>query len=219
VQEVDDPNPLPPGLHQKSLLVITPGRSMKFTATTGQRHETWYNALHYLCQRVEEGEQQQSPAQPQQEQKPVAADEIQDEFNGGYRSSSRNTGRSRASMSSYITRRTLSRDETQVPTLRQSTVTQQRAPSTEPAEAQGTVSSRFSSILRPSASAMRGSFMSTRSRTSAQEPTLYEKPSISNMELGRDIHEHVERDHDFMPNVRACCDGKSILLKPPLYIS
>ena len=61
VQEVDDPNPLPPGLHQKSLLVITPGRAMKFTATTGQRHETWFNALNYLCQRVDEGDEKSSP--------------------------------------------------------------------------------------------------------------------------------------------------------------
>ena len=201
VQEVDDGNPLPPGLHQKSLIIRTPGRAMKFTATTGQRHETWFNALNYLCQRVEEGEQ----PQPQQEQKPAATDEIQDEFNGGYRSTSRQTGRS---MASYISRRTSSPQHTQVPTLRQSTVTPKRAPSTEP-PAQGSVTSRFSGILRP-ASAMRGSFSSRRSRTSAQESTTYEEPSNSNMELSHHIHEHVEHDLDGMPNVRACCDGKPL---------
>lgn len=204
VTEVDDGNPLPPGLHQKSLLVMTPGRAMKFTATTGQRHETWFNALNYLCQRVDEGEDQsQAASQPHQEPKSVAADEIQDEFNAGYRSSSRQTGRSRASMSSYISRRTTSPHHAQVPTLRQSTVA--RTASTE--QMQGSVSSRFSSILRPT-SAMRGSFSSRRSKINGQEATTYEEPSTSNMELSRDIHEHVERDLDGMPNVRACCDGK-----------
>jgi hypothetical protein len=195
VREVEDSNPLPPGLHQKSLVITTPGRSIKFTAPTGQRHETWYNALNYLCQRVDEDEQ---PVQ-----KPATSDEIQDEFNAGYRSSSRATGRSKASMASHVTRRTSSPH--QIPTLRQSTVTQSRAASTEPA--QSSVSSRFSSILRPT-SAMRGSFSSRRSRSSVQDSTTYEEPSNANMELSRDIHDHVEQDLDNMVNVRACCDGK-----------
>lgn len=205
VQEVDDPNPLPPGLHQKSLLVITPGRSMKFTATTGQRHETWFNALNYLCQRVEDVEEKSSPVS---EHRPTTAEEIQDEFNGGYRSSSRQTGRSRASVMSYATRRASSREPGQVPTIRQSNYSQQRALSTE-APAHGSVASRFTSMLRPSASAMRGSFSSRRSsKANAPETTMYEEPSASHLELSRDIHEHLEQDEDFMPNVRACCDGK-----------
>jgi predicted nucleic acid-binding Zn-ribbon protein len=199
VQEVEDSNPLPPGLHQKSLLISTPGRSIKFTATTGQRHETWYNALSYLCQRVDENEQS--------EPKPAATDEIQDEFNAGYRSSSRATGRSRASMSSYVTRRTSSPHHAQVPTLRANPATQARSTSTE--QVQGSVSSRFSSILRPT-SAMRGSFSSRRSRTSVQDSTTYEEPSDAKMELGRDIQDHVGRDLDNMVNVRACCDGEHI---------
>jgi hypothetical protein len=197
VQEVEDSNPLPPGLHQKSLVITTPGRSIKFTAPTGQRHETWFNALNYLCQRVDEDDQQA--------QKPAASDEIQDEFNAGYRSSSRATGRSKASMASHMTRRTSSPHHAQIPILRQSTAAQSRAASTEPA--QSSVSNRFSSILRPT-SAMRGSFSSRRSRSSVQDSTTYEEPSNANMELSRDIHDHVEQDLDNMVNVRACCDGK-----------
>jgi hypothetical protein len=105
-------------------------------------------------------------------------------------------------MASYVTRRTSSPHHAEVPTLRPS---QQRALSTEPV--QGSASSRFSSILRPT-SAMRGSFSSRRSRTSVQEATTYEEPSNANMDLSRDIHDHVERDLDNMVNVRACCDGK-----------
>jgi hypothetical protein len=198
VQEVEDDNPLPPGLHQKSLIIGTPGRSIKFTAPTGQRHETWFNALNYLCQRVDEGEQQV--------QKPAANDEIQDEFNGGYRSASRATGRSKASMASYVTRRSVSPHHAQIPTLRHSTVSQSRATSTEPV--QPTLTSRFSGILRPN-SAKRGSFSSRLSRTSVPEPPAFEEPSNANMELSRDIHDHVERDFDNMVNVRACCEGKS----------
>lgn len=52
VRVVTDDNPMPPGLHRKSLIIITPGRSVKFTAQTSQRHETWFNALSYLLIRT-----------------------------------------------------------------------------------------------------------------------------------------------------------------------
>ncbi|KAL9024716.1 MAG: hypothetical protein Q9196_006310 [Gyalolechia fulgens] len=52
VRVVTDDNPMPPGLHRKSLVVVTPGRSVKFTAQTSQRHETWFNALSYLLLRT-----------------------------------------------------------------------------------------------------------------------------------------------------------------------
>ncbi|KAI4237814.1 MAG: hypothetical protein L6R40_005839 [Gallowayella cf. fulva] len=52
VRVVTDDNPIPPGLHRKSLIIVTPGRSVKFTAQTSQRHETWFNALSYLLLRT-----------------------------------------------------------------------------------------------------------------------------------------------------------------------
>ncbi|KAH9042692.1 hypothetical protein EDB85DRAFT_1916285 [Lactarius pseudohatsudake] len=51
VRSVLDPNPLPPGLHQYSVLVSTPFREMKFTAPTKERHDIWLNALQYLLTR------------------------------------------------------------------------------------------------------------------------------------------------------------------------
>ena len=51
VRVISDDNPMPPGLHRKSLEVVTPGRKVRFTASTGQRHETWFNALSYLLLR------------------------------------------------------------------------------------------------------------------------------------------------------------------------
>ena len=52
VRVVTDDNPMPPGLHRKSIIIITPGRSVQFTAQTSQRHETWFNALSYLLLRT-----------------------------------------------------------------------------------------------------------------------------------------------------------------------
>ncbi|KAF3051116.1 hypothetical protein E8E11_006914 [Didymella keratinophila] len=198
VEEVEDMNPTPPGLHQKSLLVSTPGRSIKFTAATSRRHETWFNALNYLCQRVEEGVEEPEQRPPES----PAANEIQDEFNAGYRSASRATGRSRVSNMSHMSRNTtLSRDE--IPTLRQHHVTPQRAASTEPGQT-SSMSGRFSSLLRPN-SAMRGSFSSRRSRI---DENTFEEPSTATMDLSREIHDHVERDIEGMVNVRACCEGR-----------
>ncbi|CAK1364262.1 Anucleate primary sterigmata protein A [Cercospora beticola] len=53
VRVISDDNAYPPGLHRKSIVVITPGREIVFTAPTGQRHETWFNALSYLLLRTE----------------------------------------------------------------------------------------------------------------------------------------------------------------------
>ncbi|GAB7346052.1 hypothetical protein MBLNU457_4817t1 [Dothideomycetes sp. NU457] len=52
VRVITDDNVSPPGLHRKSLVVVTPGREIVFTAPTAQRHETWFNALSYLLMRT-----------------------------------------------------------------------------------------------------------------------------------------------------------------------
>jgi len=51
VRSVLDPNPMPPGLYQYSVIVSTPSREMKFTAPTKERHDIWLNALKYLLAR------------------------------------------------------------------------------------------------------------------------------------------------------------------------
>jgi hypothetical protein len=43
VRSVLDPNPMPPGLYQYSVIVSTPNREMKFTAPTRERHDIWLN--------------------------------------------------------------------------------------------------------------------------------------------------------------------------------
>jgi predicted nucleic acid-binding Zn-ribbon protein len=205
VHEVSDDNPLPPGLHIKSLVIVSPGRTIKFTATTSQRHETWFNALHYLIKRTEDGDERQ-PSEP---------NDIQSEFNGGYRSSSRQTGRSRASHATYDTRRTSSPYHAEVPTLRQSTIMNQRSASTEPG--QSSVGARLSTMLR-SSSAMRGSISSRFSKASAQEAVTYEEPSNSAADLSQELVESNERAAERaaelhrLVDVRACCDGMLLAL-------
>ncbi|KAI8976653.1 hypothetical protein BD414DRAFT_539198 [Trametes punicea] len=51
VRAVMDPNPMPPGICQYSVVVTTPHREMKFTAPTKERHDIWYSALTYLLTR------------------------------------------------------------------------------------------------------------------------------------------------------------------------
>ncbi|KAF9445809.1 hypothetical protein P691DRAFT_762180 [Macrolepiota fuliginosa MF-IS2] len=51
VRSVLDPNPMPPGLYQYSVVVSTPQREMKITAPTKERHDIWLNALRYLLSR------------------------------------------------------------------------------------------------------------------------------------------------------------------------
>lgn len=103
VQVVPDDNPMPPGLHRKSLEVITPGRRVRFTATTGQRHETWFNALNYLLLR---GDDATSGAHAPGGDN-ITGDDL-NEFNvnaGGYGATLAPTG-SRMSLSSYNSRTT-----------------------------------------------------------------------------------------------------------------
>jgi hypothetical protein len=105
VRVITDDNTYPPGLHRKSLIVVTPGREIVFTAPTSQRHETWFNALSYLLLRTEQEKEDAEDA--------INQEDI-DEFNPGFgnsirRSISRMTGgrsQSHASLSSYNSRTT-----------------------------------------------------------------------------------------------------------------
>lgn len=112
VRVVTDDNPMPPGLHRKSLEVVTPGRKVKFTAGTGARHETWFNALSYLLMRGQDDGVENGKGNTGTADGGLTADDV-DEFNpGGYGRSSRMNGMSKVSLSSYnsqTTRGTMNR--------------------------------------------------------------------------------------------------------------
>jgi predicted nucleic acid-binding Zn-ribbon protein len=190
VRIVTDDNPMPPGLHRKSLVVTTPGRTIKFTAPTSQRHETWSNALTYLLLKTGTERDVES-----------AGVEDSEEFNptlGGARSTSRATGRSRASISSYMSRRTASPQRQQHPTLRASSAQGIRSHS----QNRASLSNRLSAIA--------GSIASRHSKYSvAQEPELEAHNPNDSAEDLRKVIEQQERDADRLENVRACCDGES----------
>ena len=41
VKLIEDNNSTPPGLHHKSIEVVTPGRDIQFTAPNKERHDLW----------------------------------------------------------------------------------------------------------------------------------------------------------------------------------
>jgi hypothetical protein len=201
VHVVTDDNNDPPGLHRKSLVIVTPGRQIKVTAPTGQRHETWFNALSYLLLK---------PSDDGEYGDGITAEDV-DEFNPSTygRSVSRTTGRSRVSLSSYNSRttRASSPSRHQIPTLTRRTVSSQRA-SVQPRPAQGSASSRLSSMFKPAS--MMGSLSSRRSRVEPKEAQIYEAPVVrDSAEDIRQVIEKQDMESDRLENVRACCDGMS----------
>ncbi|KUJ09843.1 uncharacterized protein LY89DRAFT_278438 [Mollisia scopiformis] len=203
VRVVTDDNPMPPGLHRKSLVIMTPGRSVKFTATTGQRHETWFNALSYLLLRTGED----AVADTDQVANGALTSEDVAEFNPGYGGS----GTARPgppSLSSYNSRTT--RNES--PMRKSSRLSMQpQLASTSSRPSAGTFS-RLSSYWKPGkeGSAGIGSFSSRRSRHSISGTgSIYEASEVhDSAEDLREIIEKQDRESGRLENVRACCDGK-----------
>jgi hypothetical protein len=199
VRVVTDDNPMPPGLHRKSLVIMTPGRSVKFTATTGQRHETWFNALSYLLLRSGED----AVADTDQVASGALTSEDVAEFNPGYRS----TGTARPgppSLSSYNSRTT--RNESPMRMASHISVQPHLTPNSSRPSV-GTFS-RLSSYWKPG---KEGSFSSRRSRHSiGGNGSIYEASEVhDSAEDLREIIERQDRESDRLENVRACCDGKS----------
>ncbi|KAI0437878.1 hypothetical protein F4803DRAFT_126153 [Xylaria telfairii] len=203
VRVVADDNPMPPGLHRKSLIVIAPGRTVKFTCTTGQRHETWFNALSYLLLR--------SGNESKQDAEEVAGNITQDdvdEFNpsANRRPESAQRPRPPPSLSSYNSRTT--RNES--PSLEVSMAIPTLTPTHEKeAVRSGTFGRKLSGYWK-SGSIGRGAFSSLRSRSyQPYDNAIYEASEVpDSAEDLRQIIEQQDRESDRLENVRACCDGK-----------
>ncbi|KAL7822791.1 PH domain-containing protein [Trichoderma gracile] len=211
VRVVTDDNPMPPGLHRKSLVIISPGRTIKFTCTTGQRHETWFNALSYLLLRTSNGHDGHLDAEE------MAADlarEDADEFNPqfGRRAANGTSKPSAPSLSSYNSRTT--RDGSlaeaisfEIPTLTPSGKHASHASTPIKPSISGSISSRVGSYWKVGGSKLSGT---VRSRTaSAQNVSIYQASEVH--DSAEDLREMIERqdmEADRLENVRACCDGK-----------
>ena len=206
---VTDDNPMPPGLHRKSIVIMTPGRSVKFTAITEQRHNTWFNALSYLLHRTDpEGTPARSD--PVGQHQDLTAEDV-DEFNPSYLR--RDPSRGAASLSSYNSRTTrhtspsrnaeMSRRSRVAPPSTMDTANSRHSQ----ARGQTGSVSRFSTILR-SGTALRGSFSSRKSRHSTKDSIYNASEVHDSAEDLREAYARQEREADRLENVRACCDGK-----------
>lgn len=206
VRGVADDNPMPPGLHRKSLVVITPGRVVKFTATTGQRHETWFNALSYLLLRS--GAENSLQGYDESVHNQNLTTEDVNEFNpslGSHRpvDASFSTYGSRATQNPSPSRgigQITSRSRTGAPGVA-GTASSKMSKGAR----QGSIS-RISQMLRPAAG-FRGSFSSRRSRHSLASAYAAGEAHASVEDLEQ-VAEHREQGVDGLENVRACCDGK-----------
>ncbi|WPH02985.1 Hypothetical protein R9X50_00585700 [Acrodontium crateriforme] len=226
VRVITDDNAYPPGLHRKSLVVVTPGRDIIFTAPTGQRHETWFNALSYLLLRT--GDEREA-------EDTVNQDDI-DEFHPSFlrKSLGKMTGRdrsnTRASLSSYNSRTTrqsspqrnggvpqqrptltlTNRDLMSPPPLPASTASR-----TPTARGFGSIASRFRSATggrsQPGSATRRtpGSINTRSGRMIGDPAEIYDASVVpDSTEDLRVLIERQEREADRLENVRACCDGK-----------
>ncbi|KAK3364362.1 hypothetical protein B0T25DRAFT_61876 [Lasiosphaeria hispida] len=211
VRVVTDDNPMPPGLHRKSLVIISPGRTVKFTCTTGQRHETWFNALSYLLLRT--NNEGQSDAEEMAGN--ITRDDVE-EFNPTYGRRIPNGTRAAASLSSYNSRTARNNESPSIdmsmsiPTL---TPTHHKKGSQNGRPSYGTFS-RISGYWKDS-KVLSGTLGSLRSRSasrSRREPanhSIYEASEVQDSaEDLRQIIERQDRESDRLENVRACCDGK-----------
>lgn len=215
VRVVADDNPYPPGLHCRSLEVVSPGRRVRFTATTSQRHETWFNALSYLLLR-------NSDENSEEPENSITLEDI-DEFNPGFRASSRQTQRMSFSSSQSRTLRNNPPPKQRAASamsMRQATTPgrespalsahSQNSPFLVPDQSRQGSSSRLSTILNTT---IKGSFgrkgrhgySSSSVHDGSVHEHVHEHPSIDDL---RQTIEREDRDMDGLENVRACCDGK-----------
>ena len=197
VRVVTDDNPMPPGLHRKSLIIVTPGRSVKFTAQTSQRHETWFNALSYLLLRT-------GPDGTTYNNDDLTDTDI-GEFNPGY---SRRTSRSRVSLASFSSKRNQNRQDK----ARLST----RAPPTAPSAGQ----SQYTSLEPPTPSKESVRSRISRSISRSRGSKVPDNAPINYASDANDKHGSVvSRRKSFLGSVRNSMRSRSSIrqedIEPP----
>ena len=197
VRVVTDDNPMPPGLHRKSLVIMTPGRTVKFTATTGQRHETWFNALSYLLLRTGE----EMIGDTANVANGLTSEDV-DEFNPGFGTGQRGA----ASLSSYNSRTT--RNDSPARKSRVSMQPQLRS-TTSTRHSMGGTLSRLSGYWKGGGEAKMATSRQSR-QSLGRAASIYEASEVhDSAEDLREMIEKQDRESDKLENVRACCDGMS----------
>lgn len=210
VRVVTDDNPNPPGLHRKSLIVISPGRAVKFTCTTGSRHETWFNALSYLLLRT--GDEGQNDAE---EMVGNLTQADVDEFNpqvGHEHSAKATRPRGPQSLSSYNSRTPRNQSPAMNMSMDIPTLTPTPHKNAAPQRPSISTLGRLSGYWKGS-QVLSGTFSSLRSRTNSAQGhhgnSIYEASEVhDSAEDVREMIERQDREADRLENVRACCDGE-----------
>jgi hypothetical protein len=239
VRVITDDNPMPPGLHRKSLEVITPGRKVRFTAATGQRHETWFNALSYLLLR---GEQQDTTGQVAAGYTTGAGEITHNDINEFNVSANGYGARlvpnsSRASMSSYNSRTTrgTSLNRASIRNSGAMTGTASSRPAMQPGVSSTSDANRLSRAEQPNEAAkdktlrassvsrmsrLMSSMTGRTSRTSSYmnegaQNSIYDASVVSDnrIDSAEQLREEMLKEEEGLENVRSCCDGKFIQYK------
>ncbi|KAI9793712.1 MAG: hypothetical protein M1816_007607 [Peltula sp. TS41687] len=212
VRVVSDDNPMPPGLHRKSLVVITPGRTIQFTAATSQRHTTWFNALSYLLLRTgaENGGQGYDEALNQN-----LTSEDADEFNPASHGQ-RRTGLSFLSHRTSIANMSPMRNQSRT-TIRSDAQMSGAAGVAGTSSSRVSKSARHGSISRLSQIFRPGSALSFSSRRGRHSAAAAQSSNVYNSNISdahdsaedvREVMDRQEKEAARLENVRACCDGK-----------
>jgi len=206
VRVVTDDNPMPPGLHRKSLIIVSPGRTIKFTCTTGQRHETWFNALSYLLLRTHPDGQ----SDVEEIASHITREDV-DEFNPSWARRPTTDSRTPASISSYNSLTVRGQTPSIDMALNVPTLTPSPRKKGTPGRTSFSTLGRISGYWKDSR-VMSGTFGSLRSRSvQGREltPDIFEASEAQDSaEDLRQIIEQQDRESDRLENVRACCDGK-----------
>ncbi|KAK2600966.1 hypothetical protein N8I77_010455 [Diaporthe amygdali] len=201
VRVVTDDNPMPPGLHRKSLVIISPGRSVKFTCTTGQRHETWFNALSYLLLRTNS----EGQADTEEMVNGITREDV-DEFNPQYgrRPAAGTRPRPPPSISSYTSQGTRSHSamNLDVPTL----TPNHKKNSSSASISRPTFTGRLSGYWKST----QDSLSTLKSRSGPQDQSSFydNNEAHDSAEELRMMYEKQDREADRLDNVRSCCDGR-----------
>lgn len=208
VRVVSDDNPMPPGLHRKSLIIFSPGRTIKFTCTTGQRHETWFNALSYLLLRTA----QDSHSDVEEVAGNVTRDDV-DDFQPKMDRRPTNTtqaGAAPPSLSSYNSRTTRNDGVADGPSMEIPTLVPGKLRYSSATRASTGRLSKLSGYWRSGGPKLPGRTLSSlRTRGGPGQDEVYEASEVhDSAEDLRTMMEQQERESDRLENVRACCDGK-----------
>lgn len=206
VRVVTDDNPMPPGLHRKSLVIISPGRTIKFTCTTGQRHETWFNALSYLLLRTN----QEGQSDVEEVAENMTREEVE-EFNpqSSRRPANGNRPRAPPSLSSYNSRTTRNESPADGISMNVPTLTPSAHKQSTATRASTGKFSKLSGYWKTGAPKLSGTLSTLRGRGPiSQNLDIYEASEVhDSAEDLREIIERQDRESDRLENVRACCDG------------